>query len=40
VLVIQSWLVGVGIVIFGGALVGRLLHEEIPRAAHALKRRR
>ncbi|WP_406263653.1 YihY/virulence factor BrkB family protein [Streptomyces sp. NBC_00191] len=38
VLVIQSWLVGVGVVIFGGALVGRLVHEEIPRAAHALKR--
>ncbi|MEV1079662.1 YhjD/YihY/BrkB family envelope integrity protein [Streptomyces sp. NPDC050211] len=40
VLVIQSWLVGVGVVVFGGALVGRLLHEELPRAAHALKRRR
>ncbi|MEU0398568.1 YhjD/YihY/BrkB family envelope integrity protein [Streptomyces sp. NPDC006208] len=39
VLVLQSWLVGVGIVVFGGALVGRLVHEEIPRAAHALKRR-
>ncbi|MFF3399466.1 YhjD/YihY/BrkB family envelope integrity protein [Streptomyces sp. NPDC002659] len=38
VLVIQSWLVGVGVVVFGGALVGRLVHEEIPRAAHALKR--
>ncbi|MGP3983050.1 YhjD/YihY/BrkB family envelope integrity protein [Streptomyces sp. KR80] len=31
VLVIQSWLVGVGFVVFGGALVGRLLHEEHPR---------
>lgn len=39
VLVIQSWLVGVGIVVFGGALVGRLLHEELPRVARALKRR-
>ncbi|MFK4222472.1 YhjD/YihY/BrkB family envelope integrity protein [Streptomyces sp. NPDC019890] len=38
VLVIQSWLVGVGAVVFGGALIGRLVHEEIPRAAHALKR--
>ncbi|WP_262386821.1 YihY/virulence factor BrkB family protein [Streptomyces sp. TRM49041] len=28
VLVIQSWLVGVGFVVFGGALVGRLLYEE------------
>ncbi|GAA4090025.1 hypothetical protein GCM10022233_86700 [Streptomyces shaanxiensis] len=39
VLVIQSWLVGVGVVVFGGALVGRLLYEELPRMAHALKRR-
>ncbi|MER5184856.1 ribonuclease BN [Streptomyces sp. NPDC002896] len=39
VLVIQSWLVGVGVVVFGGALIGRLLCEELPRAAHALKRR-
>jgi membrane protein len=39
VLVIQSWLVGVGLVVFGGALVGRLLHEELPRVARALKRR-
>lgn len=30
VLVLQSWLVGVGVVVFGGALVGRLLHEELP----------
>lgn len=28
VLVIQSWLVGVGFVVYGGALVGRLIHEE------------
>lgn len=40
VLVIQSWLVGVGVVVFGGALVGRMLYEELPRMAHALKRRR
>ncbi|MFF4534593.1 ribonuclease BN [Streptomyces aureus] len=39
VLVIQSWLVGVGLVVFGGALVGRLLHEELPRVVRALKRR-
>ncbi len=40
VLVIESWLVGVGVVIFGGALVGRLLCEELPRMAHLLKRPR
>lgn len=40
VLVVQSWLVGVGVVVFGGALVGRLLCEQLPRMAHALKRRR
>ncbi|WP_405667028.1 YihY/virulence factor BrkB family protein [Streptomyces sp. NBC_01166] len=39
VLVLQSWLVGVGVVVFGGALVGRLLYEELPRVARALKRR-
>lgn len=33
VLVVQSWLLGVGVVVFGGALVGRLLHEELPRRA-------
>ncbi|WP_405801230.1 YhjD/YihY/BrkB family envelope integrity protein [Streptomyces sp. NBC_01506] len=27
VLVVQSWLVGVGFVVYGGALVGRLAHE-------------
>ncbi|WP_455354923.1 YhjD/YihY/BrkB family envelope integrity protein [Streptomyces sp. SYSU K217416] len=27
VLVVQSWLVGVGVVVYGGALVGRLYHE-------------
>ncbi|MFE3582060.1 YhjD/YihY/BrkB family envelope integrity protein [Streptomyces vinaceus] len=31
VLVIQSWLVGIGVVVFGGALVGRLLHDELRR---------
>ncbi|MFF9806907.1 ribonuclease BN [Streptomyces coeruleorubidus] len=40
VLVIQSWLVGVGVVVFGGAMVGRLLSEELPHMAYALKRRR
>ncbi|MFI5649304.1 YhjD/YihY/BrkB family envelope integrity protein [Kitasatospora sp. NPDC051705] len=40
VLVIQSWLVGVGAVVYGGALAGRLLHDEYPRVAGALKRRR
>ncbi|MFD3676417.1 YhjD/YihY/BrkB family envelope integrity protein [Streptomyces sp. NPDC058613] len=28
-LVVQSWLVGVGFVVYGGALVGRLLHEHL-----------
>ncbi|MEV6579787.1 YhjD/YihY/BrkB family envelope integrity protein [Streptomyces sp. NPDC051582] len=28
-LVVQSWLVGVGFVVYGGALVGRLVHEDI-----------
>ncbi|MFJ5550945.1 YhjD/YihY/BrkB family envelope integrity protein [Streptomyces sp. NPDC093225] len=27
-LVVQSWLVGVGFVVYGGALVGRLVHEQ------------
>jgi membrane protein len=40
VLVLQSWLVGVGVVVFGGALVGRVLHEELPRVTRALRRRR
>ncbi|MGP3922893.1 YhjD/YihY/BrkB family envelope integrity protein [Streptomyces sp. 8N616] len=40
VLVVQSWLVGVGFVVFGGALVGRLLHEEYPRVAQLLPRHR
>ncbi|MFF9017115.1 YhjD/YihY/BrkB family envelope integrity protein [Streptomyces sp. NPDC014870] len=29
VLVLQSWLVGVGFVVYGGALVGRLIHEHL-----------
>ncbi|MDI9885101.1 YhjD/YihY/BrkB family envelope integrity protein [Streptomyces sp. HNM0645] len=36
-LVVQSWFVGVGFVIYGGALVGRILHEEVrpgPRRRH------
>lgn len=40
VLVLQAWLVGVGVVVFGGALAGRLLYEELPRPARALHRRR
>ncbi|MER6996763.1 YhjD/YihY/BrkB family envelope integrity protein [Streptomyces sp. NPDC000410] len=31
VLVLQSWLVGVGFVVYGGALVGRLFHEHLVR---------
>lgn len=31
VLVLQTWLVGVGVVLFGGALVGRMLHDELPQ---------
>ncbi|MFF3018903.1 YhjD/YihY/BrkB family envelope integrity protein [Streptomyces sp. NPDC057939] len=34
VLVIQSWLVGTGVVVFGGALLGRLLHDELQRPAN------
>lgn len=37
VLVLQSWLVGVGVVVFGGALVGRLVHEELVRRSHTQK---
>ncbi|WP_405861981.1 YihY/virulence factor BrkB family protein [Streptomyces sp. NBC_00090] len=39
-LVIQTWLVAVGVVVFGGALTGRLVADELPRATHALKRRK
>ncbi|MFF0479077.1 YhjD/YihY/BrkB family envelope integrity protein [Streptomyces sp. NPDC004284] len=31
VLVLQSWLVGVGFVVYGSALVGRLVHEHLVR---------
>ncbi|WP_405495891.1 YhjD/YihY/BrkB family envelope integrity protein [Streptomyces sp. NBC_00096] len=30
-LVVQSWLVGVGFVVYGGALIGRQLHEHLVR---------
>ncbi|MEU6900282.1 YhjD/YihY/BrkB family envelope integrity protein [Streptomyces virginiae] len=33
VLVIQTWLVGVGVVVLGGALVGRIVHDELARRA-------
>ncbi|MGW6710759.1 ribonuclease BN [Streptomyces sp. NPDC054956] len=33
VLVIQTWLVGIGVVVFGGALAGRLLHDGLLRRA-------
>jgi membrane protein len=39
VLVVQSWLVGVGVVVFAGALLGRLTHEEISTVAKAWKER-
>ncbi|MET7981916.1 MULTISPECIES: ribonuclease BN [unclassified Streptomyces] len=39
VLVVQSWLVGVGVVVFGGALLGRLTHEELATGTRALRRR-
>ncbi|MGW8768208.1 ribonuclease BN [Streptomyces sp. NPDC055815] len=38
-LVIQTWLVAVGVVVFGGALTGRLIDEEFPRATRAWRRR-
>ncbi|OKK03765.1 ribonuclease BN [Streptomyces sp. CB03234] len=37
-LVVQSWLVGVGFVVFGGALVGRLLYEERWHLSRLLRR--
>jgi membrane protein len=40
VLVLQSWLVGVGVVVFGGALLGRLLHEDLVRRTRKRKRTR
>ncbi|MFE7549684.1 ribonuclease BN [Streptomyces gardneri] len=39
-LVIQTWLVAVGVVVFGGALTGRLVADELPRATETLRRRR
>ncbi|MEU7071769.1 YhjD/YihY/BrkB family envelope integrity protein [Streptomyces narbonensis] len=36
-LVIQTWLVAVGVVVFGGALTGRLVTDELPRATDALR---
>ncbi|OEJ35496.1 YhjD/YihY/BrkB family envelope integrity protein [Streptomyces subrutilus] len=38
VLVIQTWLVGVGVVVFGGALAGRALHEELLRRGNPAHR--
>ncbi|WP_308296275.1 hypothetical protein [Streptomyces sp. ISL-96] len=32
VLVIHSWLAGVGFVLYGGTLAGRMLYERIRRA--------
>ncbi|MGW1892320.1 ribonuclease BN [Streptomyces sp. NPDC002004] len=40
VLVIQSWLIGIGVVVFGGALTGRLLHDELLRRANLTNRGR
>jgi membrane protein len=40
VLVLQSWLVGVGVVVFGGALLGRLLHEDLAYRIPTRKRTR
>ncbi|MFE9877717.1 ribonuclease BN [Streptomyces sp. NPDC005784] len=37
VLVVQSWLVGVGVVVFDGALLGRLAHEELSTLAQVLR---
>ncbi|MFJ8018519.1 ribonuclease BN [Streptomyces sp. NPDC096339] len=37
VLVIESWLVAIGVVVFGGALVGRLLHDELRRPRRAVR---
>ncbi|WP_225805185.1 hypothetical protein [Streptomyces sp. NK15101] len=39
-LVIQTWLVAVGVVVFGGALTGRLADEEPSRPTRAGRRRR
>ncbi|MFD8733873.1 ribonuclease BN [Streptomyces sp. NPDC059618] len=39
VLVVQSWLVGVGVVVFGGALAGRLAHEVLSTGTGVPRRR-
>lgn len=36
VLVIHPWLVGVGVVVFGGALLGRLFAEQLPGRARSV----
>lgn len=37
VLIVQSWLIGMGFVVFGGALAGRVLSEELPLLAEAVR---
>ncbi|MEV4430898.1 ribonuclease BN [Streptomyces sp. NPDC049602] len=37
-LVLESWLVAVGVVVFGGALTGRLIEDELRRGSRASKR--
>ncbi|OKJ64803.1 ribonuclease BN [Streptomyces sp. CB02009] len=39
-LVIETWLVAVGVVVFGGALAGRLFDDELPRVARRTNRRK
>ncbi|MEU7006629.1 YhjD/YihY/BrkB family envelope integrity protein [Streptomyces sp. NPDC046332] len=39
-LVIETWLVAVGVVVFGGALCGRMINAEWPRTMRALRRKR
>ncbi|MFG2774180.1 ribonuclease BN [Streptomyces sp. NPDC048350] len=39
-LVIETWLVAVGVVVFGGALCGRMINAELPRMMRALRRKR
>ncbi|MFE5948567.1 ribonuclease BN [Streptomyces sp. NPDC056480] len=38
-LVIETWLVAVGVVVFGGALAGRLFDDELPRVTRRPRRR-
>ncbi|MFE3557180.1 hypothetical protein ACFXKW_20275 [Streptomyces sp. NPDC059193] len=40
VLIIQSWLVGVGFVVYGGAHVGKVLHEAASRRIRQRRPRR